>query len=88
MAVEPLPVAVGAGAPEGSPWAVGVAVGAGAPEGSPWAVGVAVGAGVEVPVAAVAMPPAVAMAAAVAVAAMSILGRMRMNPCPFLRASG
>jgi hypothetical protein len=59
-------------------------VAVGAAEGLPWAVGV----GVEEPVAAVAIPPAVAMAAAVAVAAMSMIGRIRMNPCPFLRASG
>jgi hypothetical protein len=39
-----------------------------------------------VPVAALATPAAVAMA--VAVAAMSMIGRIRMNQCPFLRASG
>ncbi|MFD7072558.1 hypothetical protein ACFV97_35590, partial [Streptomyces sp. NPDC059913] len=48
----------------------------------PWAVG----AGVGVPVAAVAIPPAVAMTAVVT--AMSVMGRIRMNPCPFLRVSG
>ncbi|MEU4120630.1 hypothetical protein AB0F71_39885, partial [Kitasatospora sp. NPDC028055] len=70
---EPPPAAVGAaGAAEGWPWAVGTAVG--------------VGVGVELLVAAVAAPPAVAMTAAVA--AMSVIGRIRMNPCPFLRASG
>ncbi|MFE6057111.1 hypothetical protein ACFQ6N_40790, partial [Kitasatospora sp. NPDC056446] len=52
----------------------------GAAEGSPWAV--AAGVGVEELVAAVAIPPTVAMATAVA--AMSMTGRIRMNPCPFL----
>ncbi|MEU9080746.1 hypothetical protein AB0N04_38545, partial [Kitasatospora sp. NPDC051702] len=71
---------------EGLPEAVGAAE-AGAPEGSMCAVEVGAG----VPVAAVAIPPAVAMTAAVttaAVAAIGTIGRMRMNPCPFLRASG
>ncbi|MFJ3794645.1 hypothetical protein ACIPSC_39040, partial [Kitasatospora sp. NPDC090091] len=79
VADEPVPETAEVPA-EPEPWAAAV----GALEGSPWAVGV----GVEVPVAAVAIPPAAAMAAAVAVAVMSMIGRIRMKRCPFLRASG
>ncbi|MEU6239414.1 hypothetical protein, partial [Kitasatospora sp. NPDC047058] len=79
VADEPVPETTEVPA-EPEPWAAAV----GALEGSPWAVGVWVG--VEVPVAAVAIPPAAAMAVAVAV--MSMIGRIRMKRCPFLRASG